>query len=82
MENGSLAGIQADPRLKGPFTTEITDPYQLDQLTGYSPDPYSPLNDRCMPVKPMYGTGLPEQDFFGNPISGDEKPKPGINDVK
>lgn len=81
MENGSIAGIQADPHLKGPFTTEITSPYQLDQLTGYTLDPDSPLFDRGMPVKPMYSIGLPEHDFFGNPIPDDERLVPGLNQL-
>lgn len=81
MENGSLAGIQTDPRLKGPFTTEITDPYKLNELTGYSLNPYSPLLNRGIEVKAMYGTGLPEHDFFGNTVPGGERPEPGINQL-
>lgn len=81
MENGTLAGIQADPRLKGPFITELTDPYQLNTLTGYSLKPDSPLLDRGKEVKSMFGTGLPDHDFFGNVVPKGELPEPGINEM-
>lgn len=82
IENGSLVGMQADPRLKGPFITEITDPYKLNELSGYKLNPDSPLVNRGIPVKPMYGTSLPEKDFFGNAVPHGEMPEPGIFELK
>ncbi len=81
MENGSLAGIQTDPRLRGPFTTAITDPYQLDQLTGYTLNPDSPLLNNGRSIQAIYGTTPPEQDFFNNPIPDDERLVPGLNQL-
>jgi len=82
MDKGYLVGIQADPRLKGPFTTEITDPYRLKELTGYLLNHDTPLLDRGLEVKAMYGTGLPEHDFFGNAVPQGRLPEPGINELK
>ena len=79
--NGRIAGIQSDPGLKGPFFTDITDPYQLHKLTGYTLKPGSPLRDRGIDPGYFNITDLPESDFFGNPVPRGSAPEPGINEL-
>jgi hypothetical protein len=32
--------------------------------------------------KDLTGPGLPEKDFYGNPVSSGEGPEPGIHQIK
>ena len=82
MKDGKIAGLQSDPGMRGPFTTNITDPYQLDKLTGYLLPPDSPVRNKGLYFKDLTGPGLPEKDFYGNPVSSGEGPEPGIHQIK
>ena len=82
MKDGKIAGLQSDPGMRGPFTTDITDPYQLDKLTGYLLPPDSPVRNKGLYFKDLSGPGLPEKDFYGNPVSSGEGPEPGIHQIK
>ena len=76
--NGKFAGIQSDPRLKGPFLTDINDPYRLEELTGYILQPDSPLKNKGMNLNYIFGIDLPGKDFFGNPVPAGSGTEPGI----
>ena len=72
----------ADPVLKGPFITEITDPYKLNYLTGLMLLPGSKIRDSGVKIKSMYGYDPPTKDFFGNPIPKGSAPEPGIHELE
>jgi hypothetical protein len=78
MLKGHLAGMQMDPRLKGPLITDITDPYQLENLTGYTLQSDSPLKNKGLDIKSIFGLEQPDKDFFGNPVPKDTIVEPGI----
>jgi len=82
MINGHFAGIQQDPELKGPLITDITDPYQLEKLYGYNLEPDSPLKNKGLDFKSIFGLVQPDKDFYGNPIPADVSPEPGIYKMK
>ena len=82
MINGHFAGIQQDPELKGPLITDITDPYQLEKLYGYNLEPDSPLKNKGLDFKSIFGLVQPDKDFYGNPIPADASPEPGIYKMK
>ncbi|MDP4223390.1 MAG: hypothetical protein Q8868_08760, partial [Bacteroidota bacterium] len=80
--NGKLLGIQADPGLKGPFKTEITDTYQLNTLFGYTLRPDSRLRDKGIDIPTIPGFTPAVKDFFGNSIPQGSAPEPGISELK
>ena len=82
MLNGKVEGIQADPGLKGPFTTDITDPYQLNTLYGYTLKPDSPLRNKGLDLKSILGIDLPKIDFYGNPVPSGSGSEPGVHELK
>lgn len=82
MLNGKMAGMQVDPLLKGPFTTDITDPWQLDKLEGYVLNMNSPLKNRGIDLKSVLGIDLPLTDFYGNEIPGGNANEPGICQIQ
>jgi hypothetical protein len=81
-EQGRILGIQADPLLKGPFVTDITDPYQLNTLSGYTLKPDSPLRDKGLNINSVLGLYLPAFDFYGNPVPLGAGVEPGICEIK
>jgi hypothetical protein len=82
MINGQFEGIQQDPELKGPLITDITDPYRLEKLYGYNLEPDSPLKNKGLDFKSIFGLVQPDKDFYGNPIPADVSPEPGIYKMK
>ena len=70
------------PFLKGPFFTEITDPYKLNTLTGFMLQQGSKLKDRGIQIRSMYGYDPPTSDFFGIPVPQGSAPEPGIHELK
>ena len=82
MLNGKMEGMQVDPLLKGPFTTDITDPWQLDKLEGYVLNLNSPIKNRGVDLKSVFGIDLPSTDFYGNDIPDGNANEPGIFQMK
>jgi len=80
-DQGEITGFQEDPGLTGPYTTDITDPYQLSSLKGMMLKSNSPLKNRGVRVKQLYGYGLPLTDFFGNSVPDGSAPEPGIHEL-
>ena len=80
--NGKIVGIQEDPFFPGPLTTNITDPYQMELLSGFTLKPESGLRNRGLPVKAFNGFDTPSKDFFGNPVPQGSAPEPGIFELK
>jgi hypothetical protein len=76
-----LMGMQVDPKFKGPFTTDITDPYQLDKLEGYILLPDSPLKNKAVDLKTLFNITRPIRDFYGNPVPLGSAPEPGIYEM-
>jgi hypothetical protein len=82
MIKGQYVGIQEDPEFKGPLVTEITDPYQLESLTGYYLQPYSPIKNKGLDIRAIFGKKTPALDFFGNPVPSGERTEPGIFELR
>lgn len=76
--NEKLVGKVIDPVLKGPLTVDITDPRQLDQLTGFQLQGNSPLRKDGIDLGEMGIPSLPPTDYFGNPITDPSSIEPGI----
>ncbi len=77
--NGEIKGKQIDPRLKGPFITTITDPYQLHSLTGYSLMPESPVKNYTLDLK-LLQIPLAPHDFFNGPVF--QQSNPGLQQIE
>jgi hypothetical protein len=80
--NQIIMGMQVDPQLKGPLLTTITDPYQLQTLTGYTLLPQSPLKNKGLRFEPLSKIPVAAHDFFGNPALQGNNPEPGIYEIK
>jgi parallel beta-helix repeat protein len=78
MLKGRFVGMQKEPELKGPLITDITDPYQLEKLTGYTLQPDSPLKNKGLDLKAIFDIEQPATDFFGNPVLSGGRTEPGI----
>ncbi|MGC1391569.1 MAG: right-handed parallel beta-helix repeat-containing protein [Bacteroidales bacterium] len=78
MLKGKFVGIQKDPKLNGPFSTDITDPDQLEKLSGYILQPDSPLKNKGLNLNSAFGIIQPTKDFYGNPVPAGVTPEPGI----
>ena len=79
---GQLVGMQEDPKFSGPLLTEITDPYQLEKLYGYTLQPNSPLKNKGLDIKSVFGIEPPMTDFYGNAIPMGNAVEPGIYEMK
>jgi len=82
MIKSRLAGLQLDPKFKGPLLTDITDPYQLEKLSGYILRSDSPLKNKGLDLKTIFGIEQPATDFFGNPVHFGAASEPGIYEMK
>ena len=82
MLKGKTVGIQADPGLKGPFTTDITDPYKLITLSGYTIKPDSPLHNKGLNLDSIFNIKTTWTDFFGNTVPLGVASEPGIHELK
>jgi hypothetical protein len=78
--NAEQKGRQTDPLLKGPFTTKLTDPYQLKSLTGYQLQDNSPLIDSGLDLDTMFRIKPAATDFYGKPVLKGKAPDPGIDE--
>jgi hypothetical protein len=81
-EKGQIIGIQKNPGLKGPFITDITDPYKLNTLSGYTLQTDSPVKDTGVDIKSVLGIELPGKDFYGNGVPQGAFTEPGINEIR
>ncbi|WP_197088569.1 right-handed parallel beta-helix repeat-containing protein [Rufibacter radiotolerans] len=79
--DGKLIGIYTDPLLAGPFTTTLTDPYQLVKLGGYKLKPDSPLLNKGLDLQSLMKLKVPTSDFFGNKIYQGISPEPGVHEL-
>ena len=82
MMKGKLVGMQMDPKLEGPLLTDITDPYQLDKLSGYTLRPDSPLKNKGLDLTTFFNVIQPIRDFYGNPVPLGNGNEPGIYEMK
>ncbi len=80
--NGVLIGKQTNPLLKGPFNTNLTDPYQLHTLLGYTLQAGSPLIDNGQQVNEQFKFPPASTDFFDNRLPQGKSPEPGIHEWK
>jgi hypothetical protein len=80
--NGQIAGKQVDPLLTGPFITNLTDPYKLHSLTGYTLSAASPLKNTGLNLQTLFTIPFPSHDFFGNLVSQGNNPEPGVYEMK
>jgi hypothetical protein len=80
--NGNIVGIHLDPLFTGPMITDITDPYKLDKLYGFTLQTDSPLRDKGLDIKSVLGIEQATTDFFGNLIHSGTGAEPGIYEIK
>jgi hypothetical protein len=81
-DKGRITGIQADPKLEGPFITDITDPYKLNDLTGCTLQTDSPVRDKGLEIKSIFGFDPVSVDFYGNHVPQGVAPEPGIYEIR
>jgi len=82
MIKSRLAGMQLDPKFTGPLLTDISDPYQLEKLSGYILHSDSPLKNKGLDLKTLFGIEQPARDFYGNPVPFGTISEPGIYKMK
>ncbi|MEA3462166.1 MAG: right-handed parallel beta-helix repeat-containing protein, partial [Bacteroidota bacterium] len=70
MHEEQLIGLFRDPVLKEAGSLVLTDPAKIDQasLTGYVPQPESPLVDRGLDLRQMFNLDVGEKDLAGTAI--------------
>lgn len=70
MVGGSVAGIYSNPLLKAPGTATVTDPSQISTKTmlGYQLQRGSPLIDKGLDLKALFGIDPGETDILGTTI--------------
>jgi len=64
--------------MMGPFITDLTDPYKLKLLTGYTLKDGSPLLNRGLALPEFFKIPLAKVDFFGTPVPQSKNSEPGI----
>jgi hypothetical protein len=79
--DGKIVGIHADPLLKKPYLTDLTDPYKLNTLFGYALQDNSPIRDKGLIIKAYKGTEPPVTDYFGNRVPQGSATDPGIYEL-
>ena len=80
--NARIVGMQRDPMFLGPLVTEITDPYKLNMLAGYTLNPESPLRNNGIDIKSVTGKDPAEIDFYGNAVPQGAAAEQGIYEMK
>ncbi|GAB2545071.1 right-handed parallel beta-helix repeat-containing protein [Rufibacter soli] len=79
--DGKLLGLFTDPKLSGPFTTTLTNPYQLANMEGYKLKSDSPLHNSGLNLQNLMKLKVPSKDFFGNSIYQGMAPEPGVHEL-
>jgi len=75
---GEITGRQIDPMLMGPFVTDLTDPYKLQSLTGYTLKNGSPILDSGLDLPDFFKIPLARVDLFGTPLPQSKNREPGV----
>jgi hypothetical protein len=70
-----------DPYLKGPFHTEIADPYKMNDLIGFQIGTNSPLRNRGLDFNRLPGDDWPVLDFYGHMVPLGIGTEPGICEI-
>jgi len=75
MVGGAVAGIYANPLLKAPGIVTVTDPTKISPefLSGYQLHPGSPLIDKGLDLKALFGMDPGETDILGTKIPHGER---------
>ena len=81
MLNGTLMGMQVDPKLKGPYKVNISDPYKLEQLLNYQLNDNSPAIDQGIDVNKLHNIETTKDDFFGKKLSKLQTSTAGVHSV-
>ena len=70
MVGGAIAGIFTDPLLRAPGTVTVTDPEKIsvEILSGYQPQPGSPLIDKGLDMKALFEIDPGKIDIAGTKI--------------
>ena len=76
--NGEMTGSQTDPLLRGPFTTDLTDPSKLGTLSGYTLLPASQILNRGLPIQELFNLQAAKTDFYGTKVPQGKNPEPGV----
>ncbi|MGI4820846.1 MAG: right-handed parallel beta-helix repeat-containing protein [Janthinobacterium lividum] len=67
--NGTLVGLNADPQLRAPASYEkLTDPTKLSTLTAFLVAGSSPIIDKGLNLKTLFGVDPGARDFYGQPL--------------
>jgi hypothetical protein len=82
MMKNHYVGMQKDPKFKGPLLTDLTDPYQLEKLYCYTLQPDSPLKNKGLDLKSIFGLFEPLRDFYGNSVPLGDAAEPGIYEMQ
>jgi hypothetical protein len=82
MYRNRMVGNQQDPKFKGPLLTDITDPYQLEKLYGYTLLPESGLKNKGLDLESVLHVKQPIRDFYGSPVPLGMGSEPGIYEMK
>ncbi len=77
--DGKIRGKQIDPKLRGPFLTTLTDPYQLHSLTGYTLMSESPVKNYTLDLASLHIPAAPH-DFFNGPVF--QRSNPGLQQIE
>jgi hypothetical protein len=64
------------------MVTDITDPYQLEKLYGFTLQPDSPLKNKGFDLKSVLNIVPPLRDFYGNSVPLGDGAEPGIFEMK
>ena len=81
MYGGQLRGSQVNPLLETPYFIKLTDPYQLEQLTGLQLQANSPAKDAGIAPKRFGVPVTPKHDFFGNAVPRGDSWDPGVHEI-
>ena len=71
-----------DPGLKGPFITDITNPYNLNDLIGFQLRTDSRLKNRGLDFSYLPVNERPILDFYSNKVPLGDGIEPGICEIE
>jgi hypothetical protein len=80
--NGQIVGKQINPLLKGPFTTNLTDPYKLHTLKGFTVQLHSPIKNQGLDLHALFQIPYAPHDFYGTKVPHGNTVEPGVQELK